>query len=55
MIALVTFEQKLSSLTEEDDDHEKVNSVEQSQEEVASLKKISSTDTVTLYYEYSLT
>ncbi|XP_019863205.1 PREDICTED: multidrug resistance-associated protein 4-like, partial [Amphimedon queenslandica] len=42
---LVTFEQKLSSLNEDDDDHEKDNSVEQSQEEVASLKKISSTDT----------
>uniref|UniRef100_A0A1X7VQK3 Uncharacterized protein n=1 Tax=Amphimedon queenslandica TaxID=400682 RepID=A0A1X7VQK3_AMPQE len=42
---LVTFEQKLSSLNEENDDHEKDNSVEQSQEEIASLKKISSTDT----------
>ncbi|XP_019860381.1 PREDICTED: multidrug resistance-associated protein 4-like [Amphimedon queenslandica] len=50
---LVTFEQKLSSLNEENDDHEKDNSVEQSQEEIASLKKISSTDTVSLlYYEY---
>ena len=49
MIALVTFEQKLSSLNEEDDEHEKDNSTAQSQE-VASLQKISSTDAVR-YFE----